>query len=260
MSSKADTLFRKATSYERLALYGDRKAYLAALAQSSFPDVKSIISAINGIRTQTATAITNFWRQDPNTFPIAAREALSGLRYPQVDITSATGDQLTTGMDQLITALTDVYRALSVANDQKSTEFAQQTVYPALQRLQAEVQNYKSAAESIPSAGPDAGPTAPGAPSARKPGGGGISVSPAELKAIQNFVNKEMLNKFPPVTPDGKWGPETARLVKEWGDANGFTGQPLQTVVDEAKAEAMGNQVANTINPGSNLEQARRTQ
>lgn len=150
MSSKADTLFRKATSYERLVLYGDRKDYLNALAQISFPDVNAIISAVNAARTKAVASITNFWRQDPNTFPMSAREALSALRYPQVDITSATGEQLTTGMDQLTTALTDVYRALTGTDVEKNADFAQQVVYPVLQSLQTQVQKYKNAVGEIP--------------------------------------------------------------------------------------------------------------
>lgn len=96
-------------------------------------------------------------------------------------------------------------------------------------------------------AAPVAAPPAPVAPAA------GLSVDPTQLEKIQNYLNKAMLDKWPPVQPDGKWGPETAKMVSQWAKANNLN-FGMQQLVDILKNRAMGNAVSDTINTGKSYD------
>jgi hypothetical protein len=242
MSSKAETLLKKATSYEKLALYGDRKTYLEALAQSSFPDVDSIVQSINNARKNAVTSITNFWRQDPAAFPMSARTDYSALRYPAVDLSSASGEQLTTGMDQLVTALNGVYRALTNSNNQKSQDFAEQTVYPAADYLRSQVEKYKSVAGSLPkpSATPEAAPAGqPGAPAAKAP----AQYDSGTINLLQSFLNNALRDqiiagKRSPLVVDGVLGNDTTGALREWARSQNIPFTNVQSLINTALKSA----------------------
>jgi hypothetical protein len=266
MSVKIDTILEKASVYEKLAVYGDRQTFLRALAQASLPNVQTLIAAIDAARKNAIASLTQFWTQNPNNFPMAARTAYSALRYPQTDIKTAAGEQLTSAMDQLSVALTTIYSTL-MAGDQKSKDFAQQTVYPLLDNLQQKITQYKAAAESFPSVQPEGeGSGTLNVPEVTIPGQAptkGVQVDPATLKAIQEFINNEMVVQRQiavPIIPDGKWGPETATLLWQWGDVNNLPTNNLQSLIDIVKAKVTGNQVANSVAPGANFDQANKTQ
>jgi hypothetical protein len=100
-------------------------------------------------------------------------------------------------------------------------------------------------------ASPVAAPTAPVAPA------GGPSVSPSELTGIQNYLNKVMLDKWPPVNPDGKWGPETARIVAQWAKANKLN-LSMQQLIESLKSRAMGQGVTNSVSTGPEFDLAKK--
>jgi hypothetical protein len=88
-----------------------------------------------------------------------------------------------------------------------------------------------------------------------KPVPAGPSIDPASLKNVQNYVNQAMLDKWPPVAVDGKWGPETARALMQWGKTQGLN-VGVQQLLDTAKARAMGAGVVKNLEnlPTPNLE------
>src|SRR5271170_2338686 len=198
MSSKIDTLLQKATTFEKLALYGDRKAYLRALAQASLPDVRALITAIDAARMSAVKSINDFWRQDAASFPMPARLAYGALAFPQTDLKTASGEQLTSAMDQLSVALTTVYRALT-AGDQRSKDFAQQTVYPALDSLQQKITQYKAAASSFPPVQPEEEGTGTlNVPEVTIPGQV-PGYDPATIKLLQTFLNNALRGQITPL-------------------------------------------------------------
>lgn len=243
MSSKADTLLKKATSFERLSLYSDRKAYLAALAQASLPDIKALINTINTARMDVVKAINTFWRQNTD-FPLAAREAYSTLAYPQTDLATAQGEQLTSAMDQFVTSLNSIYRILVNNKEQKFSQFAQQTVYPALDNLEKQVQHFKSATQSVQQLIPQT-----------EESGGVLQLSPQEIKGqpgktdknnislVQTFLNAALKDQIiagnrGPIGTDGVLGPETISALKEWAKATGIPATNVQTLINAALQKA----------------------
>jgi hypothetical protein len=90
---------------------------------------------------------------------------------------------------------------------------------------------------------PKAAPAAPAGP----------SISPKDLYSVQKYINNDMLNEWAPVTPDGKWGPETAKRVLQWGKKNNLN-LGIQQLLDMAKSKALGNERANSIQTGPNLK------
>jgi hypothetical protein len=171
---KIDALLKKVELFERLAVYGDRKSFLQALAQ-----------------------------QPTNWSDVARREG----------------------------------------------DLPEDHSIPAPKPIpEVNVEDLKSSIPTVPVESLSvAKPAAPAGP----------NVSPAALYTIQNFINKDMVNEWAPVTPDGKWGPETANRILQWGKKNNLN-VGLQQLVDMLKARAMGAGVANQINPGSNLEQSKK--
>ena len=254
MSSKVDTLLKKAASFEKLALYGDRRAYLTALAQAaSLPDVKALANLVNATRVSIVRALNSFWRQNPDTFPLAVRTDYSALAYPDTDVTTAQGEQVSTAMNQLLAAASSAYRGLSENNDRSNQEFAQKTLYPLQQKLESQINQYNDAMSAMqvqPGGEGEEGPEDKlQIPEQTIVGELPPQINPASLKAVQTYLK---------ITSDGKWGPETSGAVKNWGNTNNMKGQSTQAIVDAIRARAMGNQVANKVQTGPNLEQSRR--
>lgn len=238
MSSKVDTLLKRATTFEKLALYGDRKAYLSAIAQVGVPDVNALLAAINATRSAAVKSINNFWRQDPGNFPMEARTSYSALAYPQTDITSATGEELNSGFDQLITALNSVYRGLSGTDNARNQQFATQTVFPTLERLQQQVQQYKDALGSIPSPGPEQQEEVGAPASAAKPAAKPV-YDYATVVTLQKFLNNMLQDeiiagKRSPLVVDGDLGPDTTAALKMWAAKVGLPANNVQQLINTA--------------------------
>jgi hypothetical protein len=73
------------------------------------------------------------------------------------------------------------------------------------------------------------------------------SISQPALYAVQNYLNKDTLNEMPPITPDGKWGPETSGRVLYWAKKNKLN-LSLQDLVDLLKTKAATQTTQNTPN------------
>ena len=154
-----DALLRKVESFERLAVYGNRKSFLQALSQQA----------------ETWSDVARQEGDLPESHSIPAPSAEKPSDVPEVSV------------------------------------------------------------DSLPKAAP-AGP----------------SIDPQNLLNIQNYLNKSMLSKWPPVTPDGKWGPETAKMLLQWGKDNNLN-FGIQQLLDLAKSKALGDERANKIQTGPNL-------
>lgn len=151
----------------------------------------------------------------------------------------------------------ELFERLAVYGDRKSF----------LQALAQDVTSWEDEARregdapedhTIPPPAPEAPMAAPVAPVAKAPAGPvGPSVSPKELHDIQTYLNKVMLDKWPPVTPDGKWGTETARMVSQWAKVNHLN-LSMQQLLDSLKAKAMGQGVSDNISTGPELDLAKK--
>jgi hypothetical protein len=160
---KLDALLRKVESFERLAVYGDRKSFLQALSQQA----------------ETWSDVARQEGDLPESHSIPAPSAEKPSDVPEVSV------------------------------------------------------------DSLPKATPatSAGP----------------SISPQDLFKVQNYLNKDMVNDWPPVTPDYKWGPETAKMLLQWGKKNKLN-FGVQQLLDLAKSKALGAERANKIQTGPNLQ------
>ena len=189
MSSKADRLLTKATTFERLALYGDRKSFLQALAQQLpnlvVPNDPNAPPGQGGVHTV-----------NPNPPPPVPKPKAPSM--PRLVVPSEGGGGEWYDMDKSQPVDRDQFLPLN---------------------------------KSLP------GHAAPEQARPQAPAQSGVNVNPTDLYAIQNYVNKQMLSKWPPVVPDGKWGPQTAALLQQWAKTNGVSGN-MQNVIDAAKAKA----------------------
>lgn len=256
MSFKADALLKKATTFERLALYGNRKEFLTALAQ----DPGSTLGAYHGLDSavkQLDAAIKQFING-----PAEVQPDLPGGRMKGLPSSLANAAQIIAQVSQSGNDADTIPQVLSAAKQLATARgmgpAAQQAWIQAVLPLATSVIEAASnmpAAQSALEAQPDQVAPVPSMPGAVKPAG--ISISPSDLHDVQDFINKEMIAKFPPIAVDGKWGPETARLVREWGDANGLRGQALQNVVEVAKDKA--GVLKGAPSPGLNLQQYQNT-
>lgn len=256
MSSKADTLFNKATTFEKLALFGNRKSFLQSLAQTNLPDVNALLAAVTNAKKQLVSAVTQFWTQNPQAVPQAAREAYSALRYPQDDITSATGAQLNSALDQLSVAANSIYKALANSNGAGASFAA--TLFPLVENITNSVNAYKQGVGTAETSNPsDQATQLPQTNITGRPRSQ-VNVSPNDLESIQNFLNQDLINEMPPITPDGIWGTETSGRIQYWAKKNKIT-QPLSRLIDMLKARATGNQVANSFGPGVNFQNSKNS-
>jgi hypothetical protein len=144
MSSKIDTLYNKAITFEKLALYGDRKTYLSALAQAAnLPDTNKLLAAVDHAKNSVVSIVTQFWQQNPQAVPIPAREAYSALRYPQTDLKSATGPELISALDQISVASDHIFRSLANSGNEQTVSFASRTLFPATENLKQQINALK---------------------------------------------------------------------------------------------------------------------
>jgi len=60
------------------------------------------------------------------------------------------------------------------------------------------------------------------------------------VHAVQNFINNQLVpaGVISPIEEDGKWGPETAKALKTWGEKNKMSGVPLTAVFTAAQLQA----------------------
>jgi hypothetical protein len=143
----------------------------------------------------------------------------------------------------------ELFERLAVYGDRKSfLEALSQQTWGDVSRQEG----FAPESPGIPAPPPEAPPVPVDSLPKAKPAPTAQPVSPAALYTIQNFMNKDMLNELPPITPDGKWGPETAGRVLAWGKKNAPK-LNMQQLLAVLKVKAMGAGVEQQLQPGPNL-------
>lgn len=260
MSLKVENLLKKATTFEKLSLFGDRKAFLTAIAQ----DPGETVSAYHAVNTAVkglSAAIQNFITESAEVqenLPGRMKGLPSSLsNFAQTVREAAQSGVDANNLQQVLNAARNLAWVRNLGNMGDVAKNAWfQNVLPAASAV-SDAAVKVPVSEALPAEHDQAVELAPAqnSPASVKPTNK-LSINPADLKKVQDFVNKQMLSQFPPVMVDGKWGPETARLVKEWANANNMNGLPLQTILDAALAGASGY----NYKSGPELDQARKTQ
>jgi hypothetical protein len=156
---KIDTLLKKVEVFERLAVYGDRKSFLQALAQ------------------------------DVQTFPPTSSQFINAPYVP--------------GTEPPVSGKNPEEAAAPPAADN--------TMYMP----QDQIKGHRPAQYD------------------------------ARVHAVQSFINKQLVpaGVISPIDEDGKWGTETAKALKLWGDKNNLSGVPLTAVFTAAQTHAATNTI-----------------
>ena len=244
MSSKVDTLLQKATAFEKLALYGDRKAYFRALAQSAAQESHTASAALDNAAKQLNSALQQF---------------ISGPAEVQTDLPGRTK-----GLPPAMRASANVVRQVSEAGVTAQTA---QQLYNAAKQLanlrnvgnmnmdskNAWLNTVTSAASAVmdayskqwlPMAGQQAAPPA-------EEGSGVLQLpevvvpgrAPAydsnTVTTLQTFLNNALRDQIiagqrGPLVVDGKLGNDTMGALKEWARANGIPATDVRSLVNAA--------------------------
>jgi hypothetical protein len=251
MSSKVDALLKQAELFERLALYGDRKAYLRALAQTPPEESRDVYAALGNAANQLNSAVQQF---------------ISGPAEVQTDLPGRTK-----GLPTAMRASANVVRQVSEAG---VTAQSALSLYNAAKQL-ANLQNLGSVSEdaknvwlnSVTAAAtnvmdvyrkqwlPLASQQA--APPAEEESGvlqvpetqimGKVPQKPAydhdTVVMLQNFLNNALRNQIingqrGPLAVDGKLGSDTSGALQEWAKASGIGGSDIKSLVDIALGQA----------------------
>jgi hypothetical protein len=241
MSSKVDTLLQKATAFEKIALYGDRKAYFRALAQSAAQESHTASAALDNAVKQLNSALQQF---------------ISGPAEVQTDLPGRTK-----GLPPAMRASAEVVRQVSQAG--ANAQNAQQ-LYNAARQL-ANLRNVgnmnmdaknvwlntvTAAASTVmdvyskqwlPMVGQQAAPPA-------EEGSGVLqlpeTVVPGKAPApaydhgtvvtLQTFLNNALKGRITPLITDGKLGNLTVTALKQWAKANGLSETDVKSLVNIA--------------------------
>ena len=216
---KIDGLLKKVELFEKLAIYSDRKSFLRTLAQQNTitPDIKqkleSLLKDISAIKP-SSTELQN--------------QLMSAIRGDLDPVALRTA---------VITARDTIPTATNKPQWDKAQQLLGMLQNPAPDQSEEQVMNMP--ADHV---------------SGHKPAQFNQGV-----KDVQIFLNKALAKdvggqaSILSIDTDGKWGPETAKALKNWGDKNNLSGIPLTAVFTAAQAQATTNV------PHPNLDTARRT-
>jgi hypothetical protein len=235
MSSKVDSLLKKATTFERLALYGDRTFFLQALAQqspTSDPDPWRIYDEPNDPRGQE-----NNW----------APQILNGQK-----IYTYMGPNVPAGSVQHTPSLWDKY--------------LRPHQFPETPNVVVPPTDHSDNAPQVdrdPNIMMQKQLNAPAVPEQDKPTGPAVGKQvkfDPRVKVVQDFLNQQLTQGTqavaPPITPDGKWGNETAGMLRLWGKHNKLP-LDLNGLFEMAQAKASTDATVKSLQPGPNLQSAR---
>lgn len=247
--SKADTLLKKATFFERLALYSDRKTFLQSLAQGGATDpdwtnmanrpftdaqIKSGLERVSGALSSWVSQHGNRLvdapgspRMFPNSIQQAAANVMNAARYSEFN------NQLLTQVYQALRQISAVATFRDIDDDAR--EAYTNTVFPASTASMDAVYKSIQAGGTKPVApkDDDAGPMYPGmglvpmeghaVPEKEKPGAkpaGPPPINRADQAAVARLF-RDMVNKgqAAPVADttkmnDGVLGPETRKALE----------------------------------------------
>lgn len=239
--SKADTLLKKATFFERLAIYSDRKSFLQALAQggATDPDWMNAMSSpytdanIKSSLDRVSGALTNWVSQFGNRVvdaPGSPRVFPNSVYQPAVVVMNAAkqgqyNTQLLTQVNQALRSLSAFLTFRDMEDDAK--DGWQSIVFPAsTQAMDAVTKTIQAGGTRPVAPQEDSGPAFPGmglvpmeghavpekeAPQAKP--AGYPPISKQDQAAVFKFVQDERLN-VPVGTPDGSLGPVTRKALE----------------------------------------------
>jgi hypothetical protein len=239
--SKADTLLKKATFFERLAVYSDRKSFLQALAQGggtddwmsvmnsphTDADVKArldqIIGALQNWREQYGTRMVDAAgspRLFPNSIAGAAVDIMNAAKYTHFD------KELLGQIYQALRTVAAINKNEDIEGDAREAfiESVFKTVTPAMDMVYKTMQAGGTRPEAPKE--DDSGPAYPGmglkqmdghaVPEKEAPGKPAAPAYPPINKqdqaAVFKFVTDENLG-VPVGTPDGSLGPVTRKAL-----------------------------------------------
>lgn len=241
--SKADTLLKKATFFERLAVYSDRKSFLQALAQggatdpdwmssmsSPFTDANvknkldQIVGALQNWREQYGTRMVDAAgspRLFPNSVAGAAGDIINAAKY------TSFNKELLGQINQALGTLSAIVRIRDMDDDARDAWT--KIVFPQTSSAMDMVTKTMQAGGTRPVAPQedDSGPAFPGmglvpmeghaVPEKEAPGKPAAPAFPPINKqdqaAVFKFVTDEKLG-VPVGTPDGSLGPVTRKALE----------------------------------------------
>jgi len=242
--SKADTLLKKATFFERLALYSDRKTFLQSLAQggatdndwmdamhSPFTDANikgkldQIVGALQNWREQYGTRMVDAAgspRLFPNSVAGAAGDVINAAKY------TSFNKQLLGQINQALRTLSAVATFRDMEDDARDAWI--KAVFPQTTQAMDMVSKTVQAGGTRPEAPKedDSGPAFPGmglrqmdghavpekeAPHAAPARPAIPQINKQDQAAVFKFVTDEKLG-VPVGTPDGSLGPVTRKALE----------------------------------------------
>ena len=173
---------------------------LADKIEKKFGKIAQIVN-VDTVRQQLVNLLKTQWTNNPENFPIEARNAMSPLMYPQGETT----------LENLLSAARRIYAILFRSKDQNTKEFSEKVF-----QLANKIEQLNSSAPSIPA------PTQP----TDQPQQQQVAQQPAKPKAKYPSIPKDIQQKLNyilasgehpeivPLIPDGILGPETQRALK----------------------------------------------
>ena len=241
MSSKVDALLKQAELFERLALYGDRKAYLRALAQTPPEESHNVYATLENAANQLNSAVQQF---------------ISGSAEVQTDLPGKIK-----GLPAAMRASANVVRQISQAG---VTAQSALSLYNAAKQL-ANLQNLGSVSEdaknvwlnSVTAAAtnvmdvyhkqwlPLASQQA--VPPAEEEGSGVLQVPETQvvgkvppaydhdtIVTLQTFLNNALKGQIEPLITDGILGNITSDALRLWAKNNDLSETNIKSLVNIA--------------------------
>jgi hypothetical protein len=217
MSSKADTLLKKANSFEKLALYSDRRSFLQALAQTNNTEPPSTDPAPWRTYDQA-----NDPRGNQNNWVPQVQNGQRTYYYTGPALPAGGVPNQPSFYDKNIRPHqfpTDPNVVLPPADDSS---------HP-VDRDQSILLNKYLPGKAVPEQAAPAGHPA--------------NYNKNTVLALQNFLNKALRPDFfngqlRPVKVDGLLGPETTGALNYWASKNNMPSNNIQALVDTALKSA----------------------
>lgn len=215
MSSKTDRLLKKATSFERLALYGDRKSFLQALAQQPLSSTES----------------SPWSMYDEAGDPRGNQQNW----VPQVENGQRTynyvGPNVPASSVQHTPSLWEKY-----VTPHKSNELPNVVRPPVDHSDQA-----SQIADRDPTIMMQKRLNAPAVPEQDAPARPAPGYDKETISLLQSFLNNAMRDELTkgqyglsPLVPDGKVGPDTTKFLQLWAGKNKIPATNIQSLLNTA--------------------------
>jgi hypothetical protein len=241
---KYDSLLTKVELFHKLAMYGDRRAFLQALAQ----DRSGLVSQLETGAQQFLNDIQGRWDQvkfkTNITVPFMRLQSLLNRAKDTGD--SRSLQQVPGLMDEVLgavqsenvmpeamDALHQLRESVGVAANQMSnavpaggdasTAPAGESSEQRMERLKQKYQEMSAPGKSAPNYG-----------------------DPETVKLLQTFLGSSLgIDALGPKGIDGKMGPDTIKALRQWATSNGVTAQDVGQLMQIALSKANYGQKAN---------------